>query len=291
MKTFTRAGLAALALSTGALSAEAEPMKLEGTITDVIGHRLIVQGPNGKTIVSLGRKAKDQSALKSGDKITVEGDLRKDDELMADKITLSDGRTFETGKKQSWYEWMTGKKPAPEGAFTAAEAKTIAIGKGYALAADPVSEKKHFTTMASKDGKSYELNIHRDGNVEAKEAFGMAEAKKFAVDQGYTLSTDPTPEKKHFKAMATKGGKTFEIDIHRGGDIKENVSFNAADAAKAVANEGYQVVGEPKPEKKHFAMLAKKDEAYFEVHAHADGKVKKVRGVDKSDLTWGPMIQ
>lgn len=291
MNILNRAGLAALALSACAIAAQAEPMKLEGTITDVIGFRLVVDGQNGKAIVNLGRKAKDQSALKSGDKVTIEGDMKSGDELKADRITLSDGRTFETAKKQSWYEWLTGTKKAAAGPFTAAAAKTIATGQGYALTADPVSKKKHYTAAATKDGKSFDIDIHKDGSVKAKPSFAMADVKKLAVDKGYTLTTEPKQDKKHFVAMATKNGKPMQIAVHRDGSIKETLPFEAADATKAVKDNGYEVVGEPKQERKHFAVLGKKEGKYYEIHARRNGKVKQIRPVDKTDLTWGPMIQ
>ncbi len=54
---------------------------------------------------------------------------------------------------------------------------------------------------------------------------------------------------------------------------------------------GYEVIGEPRPEKKHFEMLAKKAGQYYEVHAHRDGELKGIHGVDAKDPKWASQIQ
>ena len=46
-----------------------------------------------------------------------------------------------------------------------------------------------------------------------------------------------------------------------------------------VAKAGYEVLGEPRPEKKHFEVLAKKDGQYYEVHARCDGTLKGIHTV------------
>jgi hypothetical protein len=80
-------------------------------------------------------------------------------------------------------------------------------------------ERKHFIINAKKDGKSYELHVRRNGNIDPRLAFGAMEAKKLALDKGYQLSAEPTPVKKHFRVAATKDGKPVEIDLHRNGLI------------------------------------------------------------------------
>jgi hypothetical protein len=62
-------------------------------------------------------------------------------------------------------------------------------------------------------------------------------------------------------------------------------------AKDMVAKGGYEVVGEPRPEKKHFEVLGKKDGQYFEVHAHRDGSLKGVHRVDAQDPKWGTLLR
>lgn len=102
------------------------------------------------------------------------------------------------------------------------EVKKLVTDKGYQVSGEPVPTKRHFSVMATKDGKSYDLQVHRDGKVEERLAFGPAEAKKLATDKGYQLKADAVPVKKHFRANATKDGKSYVIDMHRDGRIVEH---------------------------------------------------------------------
>lgn len=79
--------------------------------------------------------------------------------------------------------------------------------------------KRHFRVMASKDGKNYELQVHRDGRVEERVAFGATEARKLAADKGYQLKGDAEPVRRHYRAAAMKDGKSYEIDLYRDGRI------------------------------------------------------------------------
>lgn len=291
MTTRAIASLAALSLMACTSAALAEPMKIDGTVTDVIGRHLVVGASTGKVVVDLGPSATEQSALKTGDKVTIEGDLKKDDRLRADRITLSDGKIYEVSKKKTWFEWLTGKPAAVATPFTKEEAKKIATDKGYVVTGDLTPDKKHYVGVASKSGKSLEIDVHRDGKIEESVAFGIPEAKKVASDKGFVLTSEPIPYKKLFVANATKDGKKYEIDMRRDGSVKQRIPFSIADAEKLAGDKGYAVVGEPKFEKQHFEMLGKKDNTFFELHAHRDGSLKEIRKVTKTDLVWGPMIQ
>lgn len=67
--------------------------------------------------------------------------------------------------------------------------------------------------------------------------------------------------------------------------------FGPVEAKDEVIKAGYEVVGEPKPEKKHFEVLGKKDGKFFELHAHKGGDVKNIRTVDATDPKWGTMVK
>ncbi|MBJ7544923.1 hypothetical protein JDN41_15320 [Rhodomicrobium udaipurense] len=281
----------AMAMAIVAMStfAHAEPAKVEGTVTDVLGQRLVVSGTDGKVLVDLGPEGKGQTAVKDGDKVLVEGDIKPDGQLKAANVT-SNGQTYRLGEGKSWADWLLGRNDAEERPYTSADARKIATDKGFTLTSDPTPDKRHYVATATKDGKTWEIDIHRDGNIVEQTPFAVADAKRIATDKGFTLTSDLVAEKKHFTATATKNGKTYDIDIHRDGGIKDEVAFFASDARKLAADKGYQIVGEPQQEKKHFQMLARKDGKYYAIDAHRDGSVKELRNVDKSDIRWGPMI-
>jgi len=174
--------------------------------------------------------------------------------------------------------------------FTATDAKSIAEREGYKLNSEPLAEKKHFVATATKDGQTFKIDIHKDGDIVEDRPFEAATAKKLAADNGYGLTSDLRPEKKHFVATGTKNGMTYELDIHRDGSIKEHAVFSAAQAMKIAADDGYAVIAEPRREKKHFQLLGKKDGKFFAFDAHRDGSLKALREVDKKDPTWGSSL-
>ena len=291
MKIAIRASAAAVALGISTAGVLAEPLKIQGTVSDVVGHRVVVESADGKILVDLGPEADGQTALKVGDKITVDGDMKPGDQLHAESVTLASGQVYELHKKKGWLEWLTGKSTAELAPITIDQAKKFASAKGYTLTSEPVAEKKHFVANATKDGKTFSIDIHADGSIVANEPFGVAEAKKLALEKGYTLTSEPVPEKKHFKATGTKDGKTYELDLHRDGNVVEKIAFSPADAKKLVVEKGYEVIGDGKPDHEHFQFLGKKDGKFFAIDAHRDGTVKEVRTVDKTDIKWGPLIQ
>ena len=228
MKIAIRASAAAVALGISTAGVLAEPLKIQGTVSDVVGHRVVVESADGKILVDLGPEADGQTALKVGDKITVDGDMKPGDQLHAESVTLASGQVYELHKKKGWLEWLTGKSTAELAPITIDQAKKFASAKGYTLTSEPVAEKKHFVANATKDGKTFSIDIHADGSIVANEPFGVAEAKKLALEKGYTLTSEPVPEKKHFKATGTKDGKTYELDLHRDGNVVEKIAFSLA---------------------------------------------------------------
>lgn len=76
-----------------------------------------------------------------------------------------------------------------------------------------------------------------------------------------------------------------------GAEPKDKVALTPAMAKDMVTKGGYEVVGEPRPEKKHFEVLAMKDGHYYEVHAHRNGELKGIRSVDSKDPKWAALIK
>lgn len=289
MKFFALTLAACVVAAAGA--ALAVPATISGTVTDTFGSRFVIQTETGKVLVDLGSKGTEKVAVKRGDKIQIEGD-REDDQLRARRVTMSDGKAFVIDKRgRSWTEWLLGKSPQPATTFSAAQATKVATDKGYQVSGEPVAKKKHYALMATKDGKSYELDIHVDGRIDEKAAFTATDARKLAKDKGYELNADPVPVKKHFRAAATKSGTPVEIDLHRDGRIVETTAFGPADAQRLGAAQGYELVGEPRPVDRHFELLGKKDGKYFELHAHRDGRIVRARPVEAGDPKWGTVIR
>lgn len=237
MKQILLCGAALAAVMAAPSLASAEEVIIKGPVSDVFGHRVVVQSDAKKFLVNLGPKISELGSIKSGDTLAVEGDLTKSGEVRAYNVTLADGKKLEVSKDtKTWREWLLGEDDSKHKTFTVDDAKKLATGKGYTLQGDPVAEKKHFTAKATKDGKSYELDLHRDGT------------------------------------------------------IKQEIAFNADDAKRAIMAKGYEVVGEPQRIHKHYEALTRKSSEYFEVHANRDGAIKEARKVDKTDPKWGAQI-
>lgn len=210
--------------------ASAEDVVLKGAVTDVFGHRIVMQSENKKFLVNIGPKLEEIGALKAGDAVSVEGDLTRSGEVRAQTVTLADGRKVVVGKdKQTWKEWLLGEDSDDGKMFTAAEAKKLAVEKGYALTSEPVAEKKHFVAKATKDGKAYDLDLHRDGRIEEKTAFGIEDAKKEIVAKGYDIIGEPQKIKQHYEALARKSSQYFEVHAHRDGEVKEARKIDKTD--------------------------------------------------------------
>lgn len=282
----------ALAGVAGATAASAEDIVIKGPISDVFGHRVVVQSDAKKFLVNLGPKIDELAAVKSGDTIAVEGDLTKSGEVRAYNVTLADGKKLEVSKdKKTWRQWLLGEDSTKRQVFTVADAKKLAADKGYTLLGEPAAKKKHFTAKATKDGKSFDIALHRDGTIKEAVGFNVADAKKLATDKGYTLQGEPVAKKKHFTAKATKDGKTFDLDLHRNGTVKEAAVFGPTEAKANITGQGFELIGDVVGVKKHYEALGKKGSDFYELHAMRDGAVKQARKVDKSDPKWGSKIQ
>jgi hypothetical protein len=76
-----------------------------------------------------------------------------------------------------------------------------------------------------------------------------------------------------------------------GVEPKDKIDLTPQTAREMVTQAGYEVVGEPRPQKKHFEVLAMKGGHYYEVHAHRDGELKGIRSVDNKDPKWAALIK
>lgn len=281
----------AVGLTMLAMPALAEPVTISGSVTDVFGTRFVVDSSTGKYLVDVGPKGLTKFSVKTGDKIGVEGNARSR-EIHARRVTLADGHAYELGRKRgSWTSWLHGNPSTPPAAFTADAAKKFATGQGYAVTGEPAADRKMFKMTATKAGNKFELDVHRDGRITEHRSFDASDAKKQATEKGYTLTGEPRPLRKHFRALATKDGKPYELDLHRDGRIEAMAPFGMTQAKDLVTTKGYELVGEPRAVDEHFEVLAKKDAKLYELHAHRSGRLERARIVEANDPKWKPVIR
>lgn len=224
------AGLAFAAAVAGPHAASAEDVVLKGAVSDVFGHRVVMQSDAKKFLVNFGPKIAELGSIKAGDVLAVEGDLRRNGEVRAINVTLADGKKVEVAKdKTTWKEWLLGEDDGGDKTFTADDAKKLATDKGYALQGDVTADKKHFVARATKDGKTFDVEMHRDGTINEMAAFSMDDAKKTILAKGYELVGEPQKVSQHFEALGRKNAEYFEVHAHRDGAVKEARKLDKTD--------------------------------------------------------------
>jgi hypothetical protein len=154
---------AALIAVTGV--AVAEPVKVTGTVTDVFGHRYVVDEGGKKSLVDIGPKGRQLVTIKTGDKISVDGEFTDAGEVQARSVTVADKPAVALPEPGSWWQKLagTGKAEGPE--LTPQSAKEMVAKGGYEVVGEPRPEKKHFEVLGKKDGRYYEVHAHRDGSL------------------------------------------------------------------------------------------------------------------------------
>lgn len=154
---------ATVALALTASASMATDVKIEGTVTDVFGHRYVVDEGGKKSLVDIGPKGLDAVTIKSGDRVKIKGEATDAGEVRAQQVAVGDGQPIELHK--SWWDKLTGKDDKSETAFTPEDAKAIVTKAGYVPVGEPRPEKKHFEVLAKKDGNFVEVHAHRNGDV------------------------------------------------------------------------------------------------------------------------------
>jgi hypothetical protein len=139
-----------------------EPVKASGTVTDVFGHRFVVHTPNGKVLADIGPKA--TIKLSQHERVEIEGE-QKPTEIKVKRIAIGGGEMHETHHGGPKREKHHGRA---DESFGPAEAAAMAQAEGYELIGDARPHKKHFELLAAKNGRTFDIHVHRDGRVEAK---------------------------------------------------------------------------------------------------------------------------
>jgi hypothetical protein len=130
-----------------------------GTVWAVFGHRVAIEGREGRFLADLGPKGADGLEIAVGDDISVRG-ARKPSEIKVTSLTLKDGTVHEVAWPNKPHGGKGGNEPAdPSAALAAVEAQ------GYAVAGEPARKPKHFEIVGAKDGVRHEIHVAFDGTI------------------------------------------------------------------------------------------------------------------------------
>jgi hypothetical protein len=146
-------------------SAMAAKVTVTGNVTDVFGHRYVVDEGGKKSLVDIGPKGRDAVTINSGDKVSVEGELTDAGEVRAASVAVGDKPAVELPEARTWWEKLTGAEPKDKVDLTPDAAKVMVQKAGYEVIGEPRPKKKHFEVLGKKDGKFYEVHAHADGDL------------------------------------------------------------------------------------------------------------------------------
>ena len=144
-----------------------------GTIWALFGHRLALEGPDGRLLVDLGpegaKALSTQSVtLKVGDAVAVTGE-RKPSEIRAAAITGPDGIRHAVVRSGP-----EGKEAVPADPATAVAALRQA---GYQVDGVPVRKPKHFEIRARQGDGDYAVHVTFAGVIRKAVALGDGPAQ------------------------------------------------------------------------------------------------------------------
>ncbi|HJE25621.1 MAG TPA: hypothetical protein K8W01_18395 [Methylorubrum populi] len=137
-----------------------ETVRASGTIWGVFGHRLALDGAEGRVLVDLGPTGIEGLDLKIGDPVSVSGQ-RKPSEIKVTGLTLADG----TERVLKWPDRPPRDGLKPGEAVDPAPAVANVKAAGYVAEGPPRRKPKHFEITAFKDGKRHELHVGLDGAI------------------------------------------------------------------------------------------------------------------------------
>ncbi|MCJ2036047.1 hypothetical protein [Methylobacterium sp. J-068] len=130
-----------------------------GTIWAVFGHRLAIEGPDGRILVDLGPEGAKGLALKPGDTIAVTGE-RRPSEIKVASLTLPDGTQHAIPWKAPHHPGKPDHAPADPAIAVAALERA-----GYRLEGEVKRKPKHFELRAVKDGTAFAMHVALDGTI------------------------------------------------------------------------------------------------------------------------------
>jgi len=131
-------------------------VEIAGKITEVFAHRFVVQTTAGKVLADIGPKAAKTIRLEANVAVRIEGE-RKASEIKVSRIAIGDGEMQKTHHGGPKHDKHHGKPFGP------LEASAMARHENYEVVGDLRPHKKHFEATATKNGRTFNLHIHRDG--------------------------------------------------------------------------------------------------------------------------------
>ena len=132
---------------------------ITGTVWAVFGHRLAVEGRDGRVLADLGPRGGEGLTMAVGDEISFTG-ARKPSEIKVTSITLKDGAVREIAWPTKEHDDKADREKAdPAAALAAVRAE------GYAIEGEPERKPRHFEIVGSKDGVRHEIHVELDGTI------------------------------------------------------------------------------------------------------------------------------
>lgn len=142
-----------------------ETVRAAGTIWGMFGHRLALEGADGKVLVDLGPKGIEGLDLKVGDPVAVSG-RRKPSEIKVTLLTLPDG----TERALSWPDRPQPDRCGPGKPVDPGPILAAVKAAGYVAEGEPRRRPKHFEITARSQGERHKLHVGLDGAIRKFEA-------------------------------------------------------------------------------------------------------------------------
>ncbi len=119
----------------------AEKVTVTGTVTDTFGQRYVVDEGGKKSLVDIWSQGpRDAVSIKTGDKVTVEGELTDAGEVHATQVAVGAEKAVVLPAENSWLERLTGAKD-DKAPFGPVEARAMVTKAGYETVGEPKPEK------------------------------------------------------------------------------------------------------------------------------------------------------
>lgn len=132
-------------------------VKVSGKVTDIFGHRFIVETSKGNVLADIGPKAAGHIALKRDEKVELEGE-GKPTEIKVHRIAFGGRPAVDVHHSPTHKDHHDDDHPA----FSAADARRIAERGGFKIVGELCPHKKHYEAKAEHEGKRHDIHIHRN---------------------------------------------------------------------------------------------------------------------------------
>ncbi|MBS0241330.1 MAG: hypothetical protein JSS20_04080 [Proteobacteria bacterium] len=134
-------------------------VRIRGKIAEVFFHRFVVDSDHGKVLADVGPEVIEEGEvkLKAGKSVVIEGE-QKPSEIKVHRITVGDKDPVETQHGRKHHDDHDDHKR-----MSLERATKLAHDEGFEIVGELVAKKKHYEAEAMRNGRRYEIHIHRDG--------------------------------------------------------------------------------------------------------------------------------